>query len=157
MITITYVCQHCENATRAEVRAEEPAVCMHCGQPQEIAHQAFENTRMTRCLICTSTELYVRKDFSQPLGITIIVSGFVLASIAWFLHYSVLTYSILVGTAAIDALLYLVTGNTLHCYRCHSELRGLADLDQNDAFDLEVFERHRQQAARLELAERKLS
>ena len=161
MVTITYLCPKCDEATRAEVpqRASDmgnPSVaCMHCGHPQPLKLDKLDGDRVTECPICPSTELYVRKDFSQPLGITIIGTGFVLSSIAWFLHHGIWAIGILVATAAADALLYYVTGNTLHCYRCHSELRGLDGLDtDHNAFDLEVHERHRQQAARLRQAEK---
>jgi DNA-directed RNA polymerase subunit RPC12/RpoP len=153
MITVTYVCQQCEKATRASLEGTPASVaCTHCGAKQPIDVQAIDGRRVSRCVICPSSEMYVRKDFSQPLGLSIIVSGFIAASIAWFLHYSVATFAILVATALLDALLYLVTGNALHCYRCHSELRGLDGLDDHNPFDLEVFEKHRQQAARLKSA-----
>ena len=52
-------------------------------------------------------------------------------------------------TAVLDALLYLLMGDVLTCYRCHCEYRGAEGLEEHAAFDLEVHEKYRQQAARL--------
>lgn len=157
MITLTYLCPKCDKATRGVVERGAPMICMHCGRPQPLKESAWDGDRVTECVICPSQELYVRKDFSQRLGIGLIVTGFVLSSIAHFLHYGVWAIGILLGFAAIDALLYYVTGNALHCYRCHCELRGLPGLDEHDPFDLEVHEKHRQQKIRLRQAEREMA
>ena len=153
MITLTYFCPHCEEPTRGPVERGKPMVCMHCGHEQPLKESAWEGQRVTECVLCPSTELYVRKDFSQQLGVSIILFGFALSIIAHFLHHGIWAIGILLATAGIDALLYLVTGNALRCYRCNSELRGLEGLDEHDPFDLEVHERHRQQTARLKQAE----
>jgi hypothetical protein len=91
----------------------------------------------------------VRKDFPQRLGLMIIVMGFVASSVALAWHQNVVSLAILIGTAALDAVLYLVTGNVLTCYRCHSEYRDVQGLEQHPLFRLDVHERYRQQAARL--------
>lgn len=152
MKTVTFACPACDSTNRVSLdERPQSAVCSRCGRQQPLDPAALDaQGHVCRCLICPSQELYVRKDFSQPLGLAIIASGFVAASIAWLLHYSLWTFAILVATALLDAALYLVTGNALHCYRCHCEYRGLEGLDVHDPFDLEVFERHRQQAARLQ-------
>ncbi|MCA9178448.1 MAG: hypothetical protein KDB14_28505 [Planctomycetales bacterium] len=164
MITLTYLCPHCDQATRIEIvpparatdsrGATTSVKCTHCNTEQTLKADVWDGEHLTECLLCPSTELYVRKDFSQRVGVTIIVVGFVLSSIAQFMHQGVWAIGILLGTAAFDAMLYYVTGNALHCYRCHCELRGLQGLDEHDPFNLEVHERHRQQEIRLKQAER---
>jgi hypothetical protein len=104
---------------------------------------------VARCLVCPSTDLFVRKDFSQALGITIIVIGFALSTVAWYYHQVIATYAILFATALIDAVLYLVMGNVLQCYRCEAQYRDVASLEDGPEFDLTVHEKHRQQEARL--------
>jgi len=100
-------------------------------------------------VVCPSKELYVRKDFSQKAGVTIVVLGFVLSSIAWYYRQPMLTYGILFATALIDVVLYVTVGNLLQCYRCHAQYRGLEKLDSHEPFNLETHERYRQQELRL--------
>ena len=98
--------------------------------------------------------MFIRKDFPQRLGVTIVCLGFLASSIAWFYHQILLSFGILFGTAAIDVILYMVMGNVLECYRCHAQYRGLGDIASHGSFNLEVHERFRQEAARLEQAQR---
>src|SRR5690606_22111686 len=104
---------------------------------------------VTQCLVCPCRELYIRKDFSQRLGVTIIVTGFILSSVAWFYYKPYWSYVILGASALVDFLFYLLVGNVLQCYRCHTEYRGVAGLDSHEHFSLETHERYRQQEARL--------
>jgi hypothetical protein len=106
---------------------------------------------LERCLVCPSGELYVRKDFPQHWGLAIIIIGFVLSSIAWGYHRSLLSLAILIATAVLDALLYWLVGDVVACYRCHAEYRGVADRGKIRPFDLAVHERFRRQAARQNL------
>jgi hypothetical protein len=110
---------------------------------------AISGQNVSRCVVCPSEELYVRKDFSQRLGVGIVIVGIVLSTIAWYYHRIYLTYGIFFGTALLDFVLWLVMGNVLQCYRCQAQYRGVAGLDQHGGFDLETHEKHRQQLARL--------
>lgn len=149
---VTYRCPHCEQTSRSEPRTDRLA-CRHCGGEVRFPAEALDGREVRRCMVCPSTELFVRKDFPQRLGIAIIGAGFVASSIALAWHQSVASLAILISTAFLDAVLYLVMGNVLTCYRCHAEYRGVAGLEQHPAFELAVHERHRQQAARLAAAE----
>ncbi len=91
----------------------------------------------------------MRKDFSQRLGVAIIVTGFAASSVAWFYERPIITYAILFATALMDVVLYLIVGNLLQCYRCHCEYRDVPGIDDHEAFSLEKHERFRQRAARL--------
>ncbi len=102
------------------------------------------------CAVCPSKELFVRKDFPQRLGVSIVILGFVASSIAYSYHLVILSFAILFASALIDVILYFVMGNLLECYRCHAQYRGLSNLTSEHAFDLEIHERYRQEAARLQ-------
>lgn len=152
-ITLTFCCPHCERSSRVELRADERLRCPDCNESWELPAGALAGGQLTRCLVCPSDELYVRKDFSQRWGLAIIVVGFVASSVAWYFHRPYWTYGILVGTALLDLLLFLLVGDLLQCYRCHAEYRGLSGLESHGYFSLETHERYRQQQARLEQAE----
>ena len=78
----------------------------------------------------------------------IIIIGFTASSIAWYHYWTYTSYLILFCSALLDLVLYSIVGNLLRCYRCNSEFRGL-NSENHSYFNLEVHERHRQQAARL--------
>ena len=153
-MNVTYRCPQCEGTSRSPIDEQNHSVtCQLCGIRINSPADAVGAEGVERCVVCPSTELFVRKDFSQRLGVGIIVLGFVASSIALAWHHSVLSLAILIGTALLDAVLFLITGNVLSCYRCHSEYRDVPGVDRHPAFSLQVHERHRQQAARLAEAE----
>lgn len=155
-MNIAFLCPGCQKV--GEVSEIDPQTvsemkCPHCERVWETPRDAFVEGSLRRCLVCPSGELYVRKDFSQTLGITIIAIGFIVASVFWYLRWPLATYGVLFATALLDVILYFAVGNVLQCYRCQSQYRGLPGLEHYDAFDLETHEKHRQQLARLAATE----
>ncbi len=151
---MTYPCHRCQNITRSEFDSStEKIACIHCDHEVELPENVLRDDKLQRCLVCPSEELYVRKDFPQQLGVTIVVIGLVTSCIPWYNHDWYGTFAVLFVTALIDAALYAVKGNLLQCYRCHAQYRGIEGIDEQKPFDLEVHERHRQQVARLKQAE----
>ena len=147
---ITYACPHCDGATRASFDETTTRIsCTRCSGTTTISRGAVAGQHISRCLVCPSTELFVRKDFSQRIGVTIIAVGFAASSVAWFYHRPLLTFAILFASALLDVAFYFLTGELVQCYRCHAEYRGLAREGEHQPFSLETHERYRQQAARL--------
>jgi DNA-directed RNA polymerase subunit RPC12/RpoP len=150
-MNVTFSCPRCDQPARREIALSAAEYhCPHCGQAILIPRNAFDKDQETigRCIACPSTELFVRKDFPQQLGVAIVALGFIASSIPWAYGYPVWTYAILFATALADVLLYLLVPNCLMCYRCGAQYRGLPNLEQHSAFDLETHERHRQQLIR---------
>jgi DNA-directed RNA polymerase subunit RPC12/RpoP len=133
--------------------ASETAVRDPQLQDPQLQDPQLQLAHVSHCLICPSDDLFVRKDFSQRVGVSIILFGFLLSSIALAMRFHMITFAVLGFTAIIDAILYWYTGNVLTCYRCHSEYRDVDQMDSHPRFDLEVHERYRQQAARQQQAE----
>ncbi len=123
--------------------------CAGCGQSFPVAPTALDGERLSRCLVCPSSDLFVRKDFPQRLGVGIVTLGIVASCVAWGYYRTYLTFAILAATALIDVALYWVVPNALMCYRCGAQYRGAPGLDSHAPFNLETHERHRQQKARL--------
>ncbi len=159
---ITYACPSCDaTATDADVETARSLVCSRCNAEVNIPADAVAWTNaagggvepgngtpvLRRCMVCPSTELFVRKDFPQRLGVAIVVVGFAASCVTWAWQMLVPTFAILFGTALIDVVLYLVMPECLTCYRCGSRYRGAAGT--HGGFDLETHERHRQQRIRL--------
>jgi hypothetical protein len=123
-------------------------VCTHCQEKIVIAEGAIEGQRIRKCLVCPSTDLYVRKDFPQRLGVGLVIVGILGSSIAWYHMHLYWTFAILFATALADLLLYFVVGEALMCYRCDAHYRGVLEMDSHGPFDLETHEKYRQLAAR---------
>lgn len=147
---VTYSCPHCERTVSVDaVDGHSAVVCPACAAGIDPPADATSGDRLERCLVCPSRDLFVRKDFPQRLGVTIVVVGFVLSIVAYYFYWIATSFGILFATALVDVLLYLGVGNVLMCYRCGAQYRGLPRLDEYGAFELETHERYRQQAARL--------
>lgn len=150
-MNVTYACPSCDEGVRIHFDESTSALpCPHCKSEISIAEDAVDGERVKRCLVCPSTDLFVRKDFPQRLGVGLVVIGIIGSIIAWA-NYSILwTYGILFATALIDVALYLMVGDALMCYRCQAQYRGVEEMDTHGQFDLETHEKYRQLAARME-------
>ncbi|HWB01053.1 MAG TPA: hypothetical protein VG713_21325 [Pirellulales bacterium] len=149
-MNVTFACPHCEASVRAEIPESPRSIdCPACHASINVPDGALDRGHPTRCLVCPSTDLFVRKDFPQRLGVAVVVFGAVASSIAWYYYQIYLTFAILFAIAAVDVVLYLWVGESLTCYRCGAQYRGIDDLKRHGMFDLNIHERHRQQTARL--------
>jgi uncharacterized protein YbaR (Trm112 family) len=149
-MNVTFRCPGCQQQGRAQFDATTSEIaCPACNSTWPVPEGAVTQTRVLRCLICPSAELFIRKDFSQTLGVLIVAVGFVISSVFWYYRMPYWTYGVLFATALIDVVLYLVVGNVLHCYRCQAQYRGVPGLDNHESFNLETHEKHRQQQIRL--------
>jgi hypothetical protein len=159
---ITYACPACHTTvSRAGAETAATLVCPACAGAVEVPADAIDwvnaaggagepgtgEPLLRRCLVCPSTELFARKDFTQRLGVGIVVAGFAASCVTWAWQLLVPTFAILFATAAIDVVLYLLMPECLTCYRCGARYRGAGG--PHGGFDLETHERHRQQRIRL--------
>lgn len=99
---------------------------------------------LTACPKCGCTDLFVRKDFPQKLGLTIVVLAAVtfLVLAAWP-RYFYLGALVLVAAAVVDAVIYLLVGKVTVCYRCRAEFRDVRVNPDHEGFDLAVAEKYR--------------
>lgn len=149
-MNVMYACSQCDAPLRQDLTpAATTLVCPHCSAEMTVPAGAVKEEQVSRCVVCPSTELFVRKNFPQQLGVLIVVVGITASCIPWYYKNVFWTFAILFVTALIDLVLYLFVGNLLECYRCHAQYRGVSGLEGHAPFDLETHERYRQQAARL--------
>ena len=155
-MNVTFACSECEKATRQQWDGSQPTLtCRHCGHDRHVQTSQVESgVSISSCLVCPSDDLFMRKDFSQRLGLLIIVSGLVASSITWYFYLVYWSFGILLASALIDLMLYHMVGNLLQCYQCHSEYRDFPASADHENFDLVVHERHRQAEGRLKQAEK---
>ena len=151
--TVRVTCPSCRVLNTHEFDESSAELSCHdCDTRVKVMDAALDNNQLVRCLVCPSTELFVRKNFPQRLGVAIVVLGFGLSCWAWYHHMIVMTFAILMVTALIDVLLFALVGEVLECYRCHAQYVGITGMDEHEGFDLEIHEKHRQQMARLSMS-----
>jgi hypothetical protein len=102
------------------------------------------------CAICGNAELYKKKNFPHGLGMGILVAALAASTVTYLLYLKVLTWAILVGSAAFDGLLYLWVGDAVVCYRCNAHHAGIQAGPAHKPFELTVHERYRQERLRRE-------
>jgi hypothetical protein len=150
-MNVTFHCAHCNQPARVELEiAASEIACPNCRTKWPMPSGAAAERGLGRCIVCPSTELFVRKDFSQPLGVAIVAFVVVVSSIFWYYHMPLWTYGVLFATALIDVVMYFTVGNVLQCYRCQAQYRDVPGLEDYEPFDLETHEKHRQQRIRLQ-------
>ena len=109
-MNVTFSCGHCGKTTRQTCESgQEQLTCFHCQQRQPLSLAAVKGdpeSILTSWPVCSSEDLFIRKNFSQRLGLLIILIGFIASSIAWYYYRPYLSYGILLASALVDLLLY---------------------------------------------------
>jgi len=150
-MTIQLTCPHCGQwfaVTEVEAAAWP---CLHCRKETPAAGPlAAAGKGLTACRACGNGELYVQKDFPHSWGMGILIAALAVSCITYALHWIVLTWVVLIGSAAIDGGLYLAMGNVVICYRCQARHRGWPIPPALESFDLKIGERYRQERIRKE-------
>jgi hypothetical protein len=103
----------------------------------------------SRCARCGGSELYRQKDFPQWLGMTLLTIACFLFFVFAVSYQYAIAWLILLGSAAVDGLIYLIVGDVVNCYRCGAQHRGVSSRGV-DPFALTVAEKYRQERIRRE-------
>ena len=155
---LVYQCSHCQMTNRAAVDAGTEALdCAHCGTVRALHRAAVVEGVPRACVLCGCNDLWRQKDFPPQLGLTIVGLGAILSSIAWSMYWPKTAIAVLMAFALVDLVLYAVMSDVLVCYRCGSRHRKAKLDDAHPRFNLEISERYRQEALRLEKAQRNAS
>ncbi|HEY1628650.1 MAG TPA: hypothetical protein VGF52_02260 [Tepidisphaeraceae bacterium] len=98
---------------------------------------------LEKCPRCGCDEMFVRKDFPQKLGLTLVILAAVafLILAAWRETFWI-GATILAIAAAIDALLYALVAKITVCYRCGGEFPGPIN-PKHGGYDLSTGEKYR--------------
>jgi hypothetical protein len=123
--------------------------CPACGCLLRLTGPVQESN-LDSCRICGNEELYKKKDFPHGLGLTILTAACLGSIIPYYLYHQWLTWTILIGSALVDGVLYLWVGDAIVCYRCHTQYCGFETLAEHHPFDLGIGERYRQEQIRRE-------
>ena len=91
-----------------------------------------EEFSFTICPICGCKDLYRKKDFNQAIGCIIIFIGAIF--VPWTYGLSLLVLSL------IDYLLYKRVKDSVECYKCKSEYKGIIVPEHIKPFDHHIAE-----------------
>ena len=99
---------------------------------------------LTACPRCHCTDLFVRRDFPQKLGLTVVVAaGLTFLILAAVPRYFYLGVIVLAVAALADAAIYLFVGKVTVCYRCRAEFRDVPVNQEHEGFELAIAEKYR--------------
>lgn len=162
---LAFQCSRCEAVNRTNISTTKRDVaCTNCDWSRTFAADDIETSSSDsgsdelmpkRCLVCGCEDLWRQKDFPAQLGLLMVALGAILSTIAWSQYRPVWAIGILMVFALVDLVLYTIMPDVLVCYRCEARHRHGKFGEEHPKFDLEVAERYRQQALRMEEASQK--
>jgi hypothetical protein len=147
-VNISFPCPTCGVPARVETSGGTEWHCSHCDHLLRLP--ASIDPALPCCVICGEAELYKKKDFPHGLGMAILVAACLASTVTYYFYDKMLTWAILLGSAAFDGLLYLWVKDVVVCYRCQAHYRGLVAAPHHKPFELTIHERYRQERLRRE-------
>jgi hypothetical protein len=144
---LRFQCPECQTITATEQVGAPSWTCSTCGFAVTAASPT-DASELKSCRVCGNTELYVQKAFAHWLGMSLIVVASVGFIVAMYMYHLYIAWGILIGSALIDVVLYLMMGNMTVCYRCRAQYQGFPVNPEHKSFDLAVGERYRQEKLR---------
>jgi hypothetical protein len=100
---------------------------------------------LSQCPSCGCRDLFVRKDFPQMLGMTIVaMAGMTFLVLAASRSNFYLGAIVLLIAVLVDAAMYFLVGKVTVCYRCRAEFRDVPLNPRHGAFELAIAEKYRQ-------------
>ena len=97
-----------------------------------------------QCPQCGCHDLFIRKDFPQKLGLSlVVVAGIAFMVLAAWRDTFFIGAVILGASAMVDAMIYMLVGRLTVCYRCRAEFRGPIN-PAHQGFELATNEKYRQ-------------
>lgn len=145
-MNVRFACPACEALDRLDLSGPTAWRCAACGHAAELS----PTTAPAGCAACGNRELFRQKDFPQWLGLTVLAAACASFFVLQVLYHQWLAWAILLGSAALDGLLYYgLVGDAVVCYRCGAQHRGLPSR-AFDPFEQATAERYRQERIRRE-------
>jgi hypothetical protein len=151
-VNVTFACPNCDRPATLNLSGSREWQCPACDHLVSARVEEPAKAPDT-CVLCGNPELYKKKDFPHWLGLTILTVACLGSIIPYWLYHQWLTWTILIGSALFDGLLYLWVGDVIVCYRCNAHYRGVEPDESHKPFELGIGERYRQERLRREQLE----
>ena len=149
---VQFLCPSCETPVSAENPLPAKWECA-CGATGPLtAPDTVNDAKLCQCAACGNAQVYRQKNFPQWLGLSLLTVACAAFFILQGMYLKNLAWAILLGSAAIDGLLYLLVGDVIICYRCGARHVGLPQQKAYEPFELAIAEKYRQERLRREAA-----
>jgi len=141
---IHFKCRGCEAEQETPPDTADGFECPDCGHTGDLRTTGAvrQGDPVDLCAGCGHDNLYIQKDFSRALGMTIVVLGVGVAVVLFALERPFAAMGALVVMALIDWAIYAAVGSVTVCYACHTIYRGFPLNPGHAPFNLELLERH---------------
>jgi len=146
---LSFTCPKCDSACQIVRPGLNDWQCPNCSTKQILPAAQSHDGGLKCCAYCGNEQLYRKKDFPHWLGMTLLTVACALFFIFAVRYQYAIAWGILLGSAAIDGLLYLYVGDVVVCYRCGAQHRGVPSRTF-DPHELAIAERYRQERLRKE-------
>lgn len=135
MMEIQVTCTSCGSGI--EVHPDTSSHKIECGICQHVQDVKFTEEHMQgilkECPVCSRQDFYKQKDFNRKIGVAL----FVIAAIL-----SIWTYGMsLVALYLVDLFLFKKLSLVAICYKCRTNFRRVANMEEIRDFDHEMNDR----------------
>jgi hypothetical protein len=145
-VRVSIYCSECFARTELPPPQEAPTGSVSC--PSKHPSVSFSHSeavkagsRVDICSRCSSSALFVQKDFDQRLGCAILAAGAAVSlGVSWRFG-GIWFVPALLAVAAADLVLARRVASVVICYQCDTEYRGVADPSAARSYDPHVAER----------------
>jgi hypothetical protein len=147
-MNLQFVCTDCGASNVIEFPTASEPKCAGCGKAERLIG-LDEKGGLSHCAACGNDQLYRMKDFPQWLGMGLLATACILFYFFAISYQYAIAWSILLGSAALDGLIYLIVGDVVVCYRCGARHRGIPSRGF-DPHEIAIAEKYRQERLRRE-------
>lgn len=145
---LRYTCPKCDATNTIELPGQTERTCAGCGRTEQLVGRA-DDGKLVHCAACGNEQLYRMKDFPQWLGMGLLATACILFYLFAIRYEYAIAWSILLGSAALDGLIYFIVGDVVVCYRCAAQHRGIPSR-AFDPHEIAIAEKYRQERLRRE-------
>lgn len=118
--------------------------CPRCGHETPLSPDAIHvRGGLVHCPCCRCDELFLRKDFPQKLGLSIVIASALVSVILFARGWLLWSLGILLGVVLVDLIIYAIVPKITVCYRCRSTFRDVSLNPDHHGFDLATAEKYR--------------
>ena len=143
---LRYSCPDCDAINNTVCPGTVTRTCIGCGKVEN-ASDALRDGKLTCCAACGNDHLYRQKDFPQWLGMGLLATACALFYVFAITYQYAIAWTILLGSAGLDGLIYFIVGDVVVCYRCAAQHRGIPSR-VFDPHEIAIAERYRQERIR---------
>ncbi len=135
MMEVQITCNSCGSSIDIypDIKAHQ-AQCEVCKTIQTVSFNSeHEASILKDCPVCTRQDFYKQKDFNRKIGVAL----FIIAAIL-----SIWTYGLsLVALYLVDLFLFRKLAMVAICYKCRTNFRKVANMDEIRDYDHEMNDR----------------